>query len=211
MIAWAITKARQSGLFEHVIVSTDDDEIAAIAKTWGAEVPFARPVSLADDLTPTVPVIAHALQACRDFGWVAAQACCIYPSVPFMQVDDLRAALELLQKETADFVFPVAGYAHPVQRAMHQLASGQMQFLTAQFELTRTQDLEKTFHDAGQFYWGAAEAWLAHKRMHTSGLGMPIPNWRVVDIDSEEDWQRAELIFAALAKTLGQRDDDGPS
>lgn len=211
MIAWAVTSAVRSGLFDHVVVSTDDDEISAIAKTWGAEVPFARPANLADDLTPTVPVIAHAVQACRERGWAVAQACCIYPCVPFLQVEDLGAALEILQRQKADFVYPVAGYAHPVQRAMRQLSSGQMQFLSAQFELTRTQDLEKTFHDAGQFYWGAAEAWLAHKRMHTAGLGMPIPSWRVVDIDTEEDWQRGELIFTALAQSLGHHEKNGAS
>jgi pseudaminic acid cytidylyltransferase len=195
MIAWAITIALESGLFDHVIVSTDDEEIAAISRKWGAETPFSRPADLADDLTPTVPVIAHAVKACLDQVWKVEYACCIYPCTPFLQVDDLIIAFDLLQKSNADFVYPVTEYAHPIQRAMRQLPSGQMQFISPENELTRTQDLEKSYHDSGQFYWGRASAWLEHKKMHTDGLGIRIPSWRVVDIDSMDDWKRAEDIY----------------
>jgi pseudaminic acid cytidylyltransferase len=195
MIAWAITTALKSGLFDHVIVSTDDEEIAAISRKWGAETPFSRPAELADDLTPTVPVIAHAVKSCIDTTWEVEYACCIYPCAPFLQVDDLIMAFDLLQKANADFVYPVTEYAHPIQRAMRQLPSGQMQFISPENELTRTQDLEKSYHDSGQFYWGRASAWLEHRRMHTDGLGMTIPSWRVVDIDSMDDWKRAEEIY----------------
>lgn len=195
MIARAIKVARTSELFEHVIVSTDDDEIAAISEAAGAEVPFKRPADLSDDRTPTVPVIAHAVAHCVDRGWNVAYACCIYPCTPLLDMADLAGALELTQTHEADFVYPVAEYAHPIQRAMRRLSSGQMQFLQPEHELSRTQDLEKTYHDAGQFYWGKASAWLAHKRMHSGGLGYPIPHWRVADIDTEEDWRRAELLY----------------
>jgi pseudaminic acid cytidylyltransferase len=195
MIAWAITTALESRLFDHVIVSTDDEEIAAISRKWGAETPFSRPAELADDLTPTVPVIAHAVKACLDQAWEVEYACCIYPCAPFLQADDLIIAFDLLQKNNADFVYPVTEYAHPIQRAMRQLPSGQMQFISPENELTRTQDLEKSYHDSGQFYWGRASAWLEHKRMHTDGLGMRIPSWRAVDIDSMDDWKRAEDIY----------------
>ncbi len=198
MMAWAISTAKVSGLFDHIIVSTDDNEIAELARSWGAETPFVRPADLADDLTPTVPVVAHAVKSCLDSGWVADYVCCIYPCVPFLQKSDLVAALSLAQERDADFVYPVSEYAHPIQRAMRQLPGNKMQFLRPEYELTRTQDLEKTYHDAGQFYWGKASAWLAHKKMHTDGLGMPIPNWRVVDIDSIDDWNRAEFIFQAM-------------
>lgn len=195
MIAWAITTAVKSKLFDHVIVSTDDEEIADIARKWGAETPFARPVELADDITPTVPVIAHAVRASIDSGWNVEYACCIYPCVPFLQESDLVNAFNLIQKNDAAFVYPVTEYAHPIQRAMRQLSSGQMQFVNPENELTRTQDLEKTYHDSGQFYWGKSSAWLEHKKMHTDGLGMSIPNWRVVDIDSMDDWKRAEDLY----------------
>jgi pseudaminic acid cytidylyltransferase len=198
MIAWAISVAKESGLFDHIIVSSDDEEIVNLARDWGAETPFKRPEELSDDLTPTVPVIAHAVKSCIDLGWEIDYACCIYPCAPFLDVDDLVAAFNLMQERNADFVYPVTAYAHPIQRAMRCLPSGKMQFLTPQFELTRTQDLETTYHDAGQFYWGKVASWLKHKMMHTDGLGMPIPNWRVVDIDSADDWARAELIFKSI-------------
>ncbi len=198
MIAWAITVAKDSGLFDHIIVTTDDDEIASIAKDWGAEIPFERPENLADDLTPTVPVIAHAVKSCAELGWEVDYACCIYPCAPFLEVSDLVSSYDLIQESNANFVYPVTEYAHPVQRAMRRLPSGEMQFFNPQFELTRTQDLEMAYHDAGQFYWGKASSWLEHKKMHSDGLGMPIPNWRIVDIDSTDDWTRAELIYESL-------------
>lgn len=198
MIAWAIGTALESNLFDRILVSTEDVEIAELAKNYGAQIPFLRPHDLADDLTPTVPVIAHAVKVCRDLGWMVDYVCCIYPCVPFLQKNDLSMALNIAQSQDADFVYPVTEYVHPIQRAMRRLPSGTMQFLSPEYELTRTQDLEKTYHDAGQFYWGKSSAWLAHKRMHTEGLGIPIPNWRVVDIDSADDWQRAEHIFKAI-------------
>jgi pseudaminic acid cytidylyltransferase len=198
MIAWSIKVAQESKLFDHIIVSTDDEEIARIARDSGAETPFKRPVELADDLTPTVPVVAHAVEYCISLGWNVEYVCCMYPCAPFMQVDDLVKAHELAIDWKVDFVYPVAEYAHPIQRAMRKLSNDTMQFYSPQFELTRTQDLEKSYHDAGQFYWGTASAWLEKRKMHTDGIGMPIPNWRVVDIDSEDDWIRARIIFEAL-------------
>lgn len=198
MIARTVATALQSGLFDHVVVSTDDAEIADIATRAGAQIPFIRPADLADDLTPTVPVIAHAIQACNERGWKIIHACCIYPCVPLLEIDDIADALDIALDKDADFVYPVTDYAHPIQRAMRRSLSGKMSLYSPQFEMTRTQDLEKSFHDAGQFYWGKASAWLEHKKMHTAGLGMPIPHWRVVDIDSEDDWRRAELLFKAL-------------
>jgi pseudaminic acid cytidylyltransferase len=200
MIAWAIAVAKQSGLFDHIIVSTDDEEISDIARNWGAETPFVRPSDLANDLTPTVPVIGHAIKSSQKLGWNADYVCCIYPCAPFLHMDDLVSAFELISSRNTDFVYPVTEYAHPIQRAMRHLPSGEMQFFSPQFELTRTQDLEKSYHDAGQFYWGRASSWLEQKKMHTEGLGMPIPNWRVVDIDSADDWIRAELVFKILNK-----------
>ena len=176
MIALAITAAKESALFDHIIVSTDDAEIADIARNWGAETPFVRPEELSDDLTPTVPVIAHAVSSCIDLGWQVSYACCIYPCAPLIQENDLRAAYELCIAQNADFVYPVTEFAHPIQRAMRRLPNGEMQFFYPQYELTRTQDLETAYHDAGQFYWGKASSWLAHKKMHSEGLGMPIPH-----------------------------------
>jgi pseudaminic acid cytidylyltransferase len=197
MIAYAVDAARRSGLFDHVVVSTDDAEIAATARACGAEVPFTRPVELADDHTPTVPVVAHAVQACRDLGWHAEQVCCIYPGVPFLQVQDLQAALALLE-QGATYAFPVAPFPSAVQRALLRQVDGSTAPLFPQFASTRTQDLPPAFHDAGQFYWGGAEAWLAGLNIHLHGRTIVIPHWRVVDIDTPDDWQRAELLHQAL-------------
>ena len=198
MIAWAIETAKNSNLFDHIIVSTDDEEIADIAMASGAEVPFMRPSKLADDFAATVPVIAHAAKACKSCGWEVEYICCIYPCTPLLQTIDLVAALDLLKKRDVDYVYPVTEYAHPIQRAMRRLANGQMQFITPQYALGRTQDMEKTYHDAGQFYWGKTSAWLDHKEKQSNGFGMPIPSWKVVDIDTVDDWKRAEILFKML-------------
>jgi pseudaminic acid cytidylyltransferase len=198
MIAWAIDCAIQSRLFDKIIVSTDDASIADVARAAGAETPFLRPAALADDLTPTVPVIAHAVDACEKISWSIEYACCIYPCVPFLETSDLEQGFELMQNNDAFFSYPVTDYSHPIQRAMRRLPSGQMQFLQPEHEIARTQDLERMYHDAGQFYWGKASAWKANMKMHTAGIGLVVPNWRVVDIDNEDDWIRAELLHQVV-------------
>lgn len=198
MIAHAITAARTSGLFEHIIVSTDDEEIGSIAREWNAETPFVRPVDLANDNSATVPVIAHGIHACRAQGWEIEHVCCIYPGVPFIHINDLKGALALLIKDDADYCFPVTKFPSAIQRALRRLDDGKIQPFYPQFETTRTQDLVESYYDAGQFYWGKTEAWLQNLRIHSGGLGYVIPNWRVVDIDTPEDWIRAEIMYKAF-------------
>jgi len=197
MIGHAIAGAQASGLFDRIVVSTDDDEIASVARSLGAEVPFMRPAALADDHTPTVPVVAHAIGACRDMGWTAQEVCCIYPCVPFLQPQDLRAALELLD-EGAPYAFPVTPFPSAIQRALRRADNGSVEPFFPEFAATRTQDLPPAFHDAGQFYWGTASAWLAGLNIHLHGHTIVVPEWRVADIDTADDWQRAELLHAAL-------------
>lgn len=199
MIAYAIAAATQCGLFAHVVVSTDDEEIAATARAFGAEAPFLRPPQLADDHTPTVPVIAHAVTACESLGWQFDYVCCIYPGVPFIQRDDVRSGLELLQSAaSAEYSFPITVFPSAIQRALRRKESGIVASFHPEYELTRTQDLEQAYYDAGQFYWGHKRAWLKNPNIHNSGVGLVIPNWRVVDIDTPEDWRRAEAIHRAL-------------
>jgi pseudaminic acid cytidylyltransferase len=200
MIAWAIGYALESKMFDKIIVTTDDEHIAEVALAAGAETPFVRPFNLADDLTPTVPVIAHAVDTCQSIGWDIEYACCIYPCVPFLQISDLVDSFALMQENDAHFVYPVTDYTHPIQRAMRRLPDGQMQFLQPEHELTRTQDLENRYHDTGQFYWGKANSWRLRMKMHTAGVGMVVPNWRVVDIDNADDWKRAELLFEVFKR-----------
>ena len=197
MIAYAISVALDSRLFEHVVVTTDDLEIAETARQAGAETPFVRPAELADDHTPTVPVVAHAIETLEQIGWTVDTVCCIYPGVPFIQFSDLVAALNLLRNSDADYVFPVAKFPSAIQRALRRTSDGRMSPFHPEFELTRTQDLESAYHDAGQFYWGSREAWMSGQRIHSNAAGLTIPNWRVVDIDTPEDWERAEILYRA--------------
>ena len=201
MIAHAIDAALHCRLFDHVLVSTDDDEIASIALAYGADVPFRRPADLADDHTPTVPVIAHAIRTCRNMGWPVTHACCIYPGVPFIRAEDLVAAHELLEASEAAYSFPVTEFPSAIQRALRRMPDGTMQPFYPEYELTRSQDLEPAYHDVGQFYWGRSDAWLINNRIHGSGVGLPIPSWRVVDIDTLADWERAELLYKAFNGT----------
>jgi pseudaminic acid cytidylyltransferase len=198
MLAYAIAAARESGLFEHVVVSTDDDEIADVAMQHGATVPFRRPKELADDQTVTVPVIGHAAQWFLDQGHEPAAVCCIYPCVPLLRAQDLRGAHALFLQRQAEYVYPVVAFHSSPWRAMTKPEGGPMAFVYPEHELTRTQDLPKCFFDAGQFYWGRTSAWTSGLRMHSNGHGYEIEGYRVVDIDTPEDWIRAELIARAL-------------
>lgn len=198
MISYAITAAKKSGLFDRIVVSTDDLEIASIANEWGAETPFVRPGELANDYTATVPVIAHAIQECEALGWQIDYACCIYPAVPFVEVADLQGAYKQIEFSDADYCFPVTEFPSAIQRAMKRNMGGTMQPFYPENELIRTQDLDAAFYDAGQFYWGKKDAWFLNPRVHSNGLGFVIPSWRVVDIDTPEDWDRAERLALAL-------------
>jgi pseudaminic acid cytidylyltransferase len=195
MIAYAIAAARACGLFDHIVVTTDDDEIAAIAREYGAETPFMRPPELADDHAGTVPVIAHAIQACRALGWDIEAACCIYPGVPLLQAQDLRDAYALMRDSGADYAFTVAPFPAAVQRALRRDGAGIMQPMQPEYVRTRTQDLEPAYYDAGQFYWGLPAAWESGASPHQNGAGLAIPEWRAVDIDTPQDWERVELLY----------------
>lgn len=199
MIAHAIEAALACRDIDRVVVSTDDEEIAEIARAHGAELPFRRPTELADDVTPTVPVIAHAIEACRGLGLEIRHACCIYPCVPFIRSADLEAALALLEAEGGEgYVFPVAEFPAPVQRALRRGHDGKVAPVEPAHVATRTQDLEPAYYDAGQFYWAEAATWLEGISIHGHGRALVLPQWRVVDIDSEEDWKRAEALYRAL-------------
>ncbi|OWY14203.1 pseudaminic acid cytidylyltransferase [Thioclava sp. JM3] len=198
MIAWSIGAARTSGLFDRIIVSTDDREIAETARALGAEVPFFRPANLSGDYTGTVPVIAHAVDWQNTQGEPAEEVCCIYATAPFIEVDDLRRGLVILQESGADFAFSVTRYAAPIQRALRVRLDNRVEMFDARQFNTRSQDLEEAWHDAGQFYWGRAEAWLSGKPLFgPHAAPVVLPRHRVQDIDTLEDWDRAELLLRA--------------
>jgi pseudaminic acid cytidylyltransferase len=198
MISYAIKVAMESGLFDRIVVSTDDQKIAEIANEFGAETPFLRPDDLADDYTPTVAVVAHAIAQCCSVNSTYSHVCCIYPCVPFLTPADFVDSLEQLKCSGAKFCFPVTEYAASIYRALRMDHNGFLLPIDRNFELTRTQDIETTFHDAGQFYWGTTESWLTIKTIHSHAIGYKTPKWRTIDIDTPDDWCRAELIYTAL-------------
>ncbi|MEQ1530814.1 MAG: pseudaminic acid cytidylyltransferase, partial [Methylococcales bacterium] len=163
MIAWSIEAAKASELFEHIIVSTDDMEIAEVAKTWGAEVPFMRPEELSNDYAGTTPVIAHATQWALDQGCELAATCCIYATAPFIQTDDLKRGWNSLDSGDWDYAFTVTDFAAPIFRSFKQTAEGGIEMFFPEHFATRSQDLPVALHDAGQFYWGRPLAWLESK------------------------------------------------
>lgn len=202
MIAWSIEAALASGCFSRVIVSTDDDEIAAVAEANGAEAPFRRPANLADDHTGTIPVIAHAIDWLREQGDAPQAVCCLYATAPFVQPEDLQAGAQALQGgddgDVVDYAFSVTSYAFPIQRALRLTPEGRVAMFQPEHFTTRSQDLEEAWHDAGQFYWGRAEAWQAGTPIFTRrAVPVRLPRHRVQDIDTPEDWHRAEWLFKA--------------
>lgn len=199
MIAWSIEAARDSGCFDKIVVSTDDVEISEVARHYGAETPFVRPAQLSDDFTGTIPVIAHATEWYEERGLSPQQVCCIYATAPFVRAQDLIAGLAILESAASDYAFSVTSYPFPIQRAIRLSEQGRVSMFDAQHFATRSQDLEEAFHDAGQFYWGTAEAWKQGKMIFSpDASAVLLPRHRVQDIDTAEDWLRAELMFKSL-------------
>lgn len=199
MIAWSIEAAFQSGCFDQVVVSTDDAEIADVARAHGADVPFMRPAELSDDHTGTIPVIRHAIDWFQRQGAAPEKVCCIYATAPFVRSEDIRKGLEILGTTDCDYAFSVSSYAFPIQRALRLTAAGRVEMFQPEHFNTRSQDLEVAYHDAGQFYWGQSSAWLAGKPIFSpDAVPVILPRHRVQDIDTPEDWARAEWMFKAM-------------
>lgn len=199
MIAWSIEAALDCDCFDKVMVSTDDPEIADIAGECGALVPFVRPAALSDDHTGTTAVIKHAIEWFAALGQMPDQVCCLYATAPFVSAEDLRTGLKVLTESGADYAFSVTSYAFPIQRALRITTAQRIEMFNPEHFNTRSQDLEEAYHDAGQFYWGQASAWL-HGKVVFGSASVPVllPRHRVQDIDTHEDWLTAEYLFHAL-------------
>jgi N-acylneuraminate cytidylyltransferase len=208
MIAWSIEAAIQSGCFDRIIVSTDDAEIADVARAYGAEVPFVRPPELSDDHTATIPVVAHAIQwISQQFGPVEL-ACCLYATAPFIQSKDLQQGLNALQQSDALYALTVTNFAAPIQRSFRITQQQRIEMFNPDQYNMRSQDLEEAYHDAGQFYWGRAEAWLSSTPLHSEfAIPLLLPRYRVQDIDTMDDWIRAEMMFEILDKQAERNHD----
>lgn len=200
MIAWSIEAAQKSSCFDKVIVSTDDVEIAELSSFWGAEVPFFRPNELADDFSGTIPVINHAVEQMSNSDLFFDSVCCLYATAPFVDPKSINDGLQLLQTvPPSSVVFSAVEYFSPIQRALRinsQTALASM--VSPEFFNSRSQDLEMSFHDAGQFYWASPKTWLTSTNLFEGSMPLLLPKWSVQDIDDQEDWRRAELMHQAL-------------
>jgi pseudaminic acid cytidylyltransferase len=198
ILAYSIDAALKTGLFDRVMVSTDDPEIGEVSQSFGAEVPFLRPRNLADDHTGTNAVVKQAIEWHAVRGTTVTHTCCLYATAPFVQADHLIAAYQRLVDSGKSFVFSVTSYPFPIQRALRINGQGEVEAMYPEFRNTRSQDLEPALHDAGQFYWGRAEAFLGEVPVFSSAsLPLVLPPHLVQDIDTEEDWERAELMYRA--------------
>lgn len=199
MIAWSIEAAQQSNCFDRIVVSTDDEEIAAVARQWGAETPFMRPEKLADDHAGTLPVIHHAVDWFIASGQAPEAVCCLYATAPFVTSEVLQRGLQAWRIAACDYAFSVTSYSSPIQRAIRIRDDGRTEMFQPEYSHTRSQDLDEAFHDAGQFYWGSANAWMAERPIFSANaVPVVLPRHRVQDIDTPEDWVRAEWMFAAI-------------
>jgi pseudaminic acid cytidylyltransferase len=198
IIAYSIETALRSGLFNKVIVSTDDEEIAAISKKCGAEVPFLRPSDIADDHATTMEVIQHAIQWFQNTGCIINTICCLYATAPFTRVDDLRAAKQFLEDDI-QFVFSATEFSYPIFRSFRLVEHNRVQMFWPENSMIRSQDLEKAYHDAGMFYFGKQQSFIAGRPIFAeSSRAYLLPHYRVQDIDTMDDWLRAEKYYQLL-------------
>ena len=200
IISYSIEAAIKSQLFTEIMVSTDNEDIAEIAKKYGAKIPFIRSIENSGDLSTTYDVIEEVITKYKKNGRNFENICCIYPCAPFVTKQKLDLALKTLIKNKFDAVIPIISYNFPIQRAF-KLIDGRIEFFNPTHLNTRTQDLENSYHDAGQFYWMRTEKILKNKKIITKNCGsILIPEIEGQDIDTEKDWKLAEIKFKALYK-----------
>ncbi|HEY1037869.1 MAG TPA: pseudaminic acid cytidylyltransferase [Bacteroidia bacterium] len=199
IIAYSIETALNSGLFDFVMVSTDDDEIAKVATQHGAEVPFMRSPKTADDYSPTADVITEVLHDLQKSGKHFDFACCLYPTAPFITTLSLNKAYELMMEKNYDSTFPVCAFSYPIQRGLKINNEGKIEMMWPENASKRSQDLAPAYHDAGQFYWINTGSFLKSNKIFTSNSGSIIlDEMEVQDIDTETDWKIAELKHSLL-------------
>ncbi|WP_111638067.1 pseudaminic acid cytidylyltransferase [Marinomonas shanghaiensis] len=194
LIAYSIETALKSGLFDRIVVSTDDEEIANVARQFGAETPFLRPADLADHMTGTTPVMQHALRFLIAEGQTPDQACLIYATCPMLTSEDIQRGLVQLDENTA-FCFSATTFAFPIQRALHIQHNGELAPMFPEHIRKRSQDLVEAIHDAGQFYWASTKDWFNEEIFGPKSKPLLLPRHRIQDLDTEEDWLRLTQIM----------------
>ena len=196
LLAYPIEAAKLSGVFEEIIVSTDSQTIAETARTCGAKIPFIRDKSLADDFTPTIPVIRDSILRVEDIG-ESDLVCCLYPTSVFITPDLLRNAAEKSQSLKHDnFLVSFTKFPYPIQRALRKNDEGELTFMNPENANVRSQDLETAFHDAAQFYIARKSAWISQESVFHHAIGIELSSNLVQDIDTPDDLERARLILS---------------
>lgn len=199
IIAWSIQVAQETNLFSKIIVSTDSKKIADLAIKFGAEVPFIRPKKLSGDHVGTIDVISHAITKMTKKDFQINDVCCIYAASPLIKSDDIKKSYDIFHKEKWLYSFPVTEFEYPIYRSFMINNGKKLKMIYPEHFNTRSQDLKKVYHDAGQFYWGTKETWLS-KKIFFDDYSYPyiIPKWRVQDIDTLDDWKRAHHLFKLI-------------
>lgn len=205
MIYWSIKAAMKSNLFSRIIVSTDSKIIANYAKKFGAEVPFIRSKLLSDDITSPYKAVKDSILKIKSQLSKSTSICCIYPCAPYISSQDLKFGYKESLKRKSHYIFPIVEYPHPIQRSFKINKNKKLIIADKSSILKRTQDLEVFYHDAGQFYWGNLNIWLKKDNILLNGYGFPIPYWRSVDIDTLEDWERAEILFKVISSKFNEK------
>lgn len=199
IIAYSIEAALSSGLFDEVMVSTDDAEIASIAEKFGAKVPFFRSEKNADDNSTTSDVLVEVLMEYSNGGRKFISGCCLYPTAPFVTVESLEEGKRILTESGTDTVFPAVKFGYPVWRGLRKDGDGTVEMIWKEYLNSRSQDLEEVFHDAGQWYWFDVERFLSNKKLFTNNTkAIELSPLEVQDIDNMHDWQLAELKYGYL-------------
>jgi len=201
VIAYSIKAALNSKLFDEVMVSTDSLEIARIAKESGAVVPFMRSEKTSDDFATTADVLIEVIDNYKKIGKDFDLLCCIYPTAPFVTQKKLKDSLSLMLEKKADSVMPIIKFSYPIQRALRNTENSHIEYFWPENGNKRSQDLEKSYHDAGQFYWIKTDVLLSYKSLVAKNtIGFEISELEAQDIDEELDWKLAEIKYQLLNK-----------
>ena len=200
LIAYSIEIALKSNLFESVLVSTDDEDIAKIAREYGAITPFMRPNELADDFADSEDVIKHALEYLKSIGKEYEFVCTIYATAPLMQESFLIEAYKKLKKSDATNCFSATSMPFPIQRAFYLDEDKRCKMFTPEFYMSRSQDLVEAYQDAGQFYWSKLSKNPSEIMFSHDSIPIILPRYLVQDIDTLEDWRRAEIMYEVISR-----------
>ena len=197
MLQRTIKMLLESKMFDLVAVTTDDDEIKRLLFDIPKIETIERPHQLADDITPTQPVIQHAINLLSEKNLCPKFICCVYPCSPMLTSLDISKGLNLLLENQDKFIFPVVEFPHPIERAFAKQKDGLLQLIHPENQLKTTQSFEKRYHDAGQFYFATRDIWLSDRQIHLDCCGLELESWRMIDIDTLDDWRRAEVLCKA--------------